>query len=214
MNPHIILLGAPGSGKGTQATRMIEEYGFTHISTGELLRSEVKKGTALGKSIQKIIESGKLVEDGIMLELLKSNCDFNKKGYLLDGYPRNIEQAKSLNTLDLVKNKHYALYFDIDIDVIQKRIVNRRSCQACGRIFNLIYDPPSKTGICDSCGGKLMQRSDDTDEVVKNRVEVYKATITPVLNFYRGKNILIEVNASKHPDEVFAELKEKMKKLL
>jgi len=178
------------------------------------LRTEVKKGSSLGKAIQKTIETGKLVDNPTMLELLNANCDFNKSSYILDGYPRNIDQVKALNQLDLVKHKFYALYFDVNMDALQKRIVNRRSCKKCSRIFNLAFDPPKHSSVCDSCGGELIQRSDDTEEVVKKRMTVYNSTITPVLDYYRGRKVLIEVNASKTPNEVYAELKEKLKMIL
>lgn len=198
----VILLGAPGSGKGTQAKVMVSEMGFNHLSTGDLLRAEVAKKSDLGNKISDIINSGSLVDDATVLELLRVNCDLASGQYIFDGFPRNIEQAKALDEHVLGNAESVALYFDLDLSVIKERIINRRSCRDCGRIYNLLNDAPSKEGVCDSCSGEVYQRKDDNAEVVENRLNVFKSTIDPVLDYYREKGILVSLDASLTPEDV------------
>ncbi len=198
----VILLGAPGSGKGTQAKVMVSEMGFNHLSTGDLLRAEVAKKSDLGNKISEIINSGSLVDDATVLELLKVNCDLTSGKYIFDGFPRNIEQAKALDEHVIGSAEAVALYFDLDLSVIKERIINRRSCRDCGKIYNLLINAPSKEGVCDSCGGEVYQRKDDNAEVVENRLNVFKSTIDPVLDYYREKGILISLDASLAPEDV------------
>lgn len=203
----IVLLGAPGSGKGTQAKVIVDEMGYKHLSTGDLLRAEVAKKSDLGLRISSIINAGQLVDDATVLELLKVNCDLASGKYIFDGFPRNFEQAKALDHEILGKTETLALYFELDLGVIKDRIVNRRSCRDCGTIYNLKGNPPKKDGICDACGGEIYQRKDDNAEVVENRLNVFKATIDPVLEYYRSKGILKVLDASKSPDSVFLQIR-------
>lgn len=204
----VILLGAPGSGKGTQAKKMVEQFGFNHVSTGDLLRAEVAKKSELGNKISAIIDAGTLVDDATVLELLKVNCDVKKGNFIFDGYPRNIDQAKALDEVVLEDADAMAIFFDLDLSVIKDRIVNRRSCRDCGRIYNLLNDKPSKEGICDSCGGEVFQRKDDNEEVVSNRLNVFKSTIEPMITYYEKKNILVRIDASQSLENVSQQIKD------
>ena len=207
MNPQVILLGAPGSGKGTQAERMIKDLGYNHVSTGDLLRNEMVQKTDLGIRINEIMNSGQLVDDDTVLALLKKNCDISNSSYIFDGYPRNIEQTKSLDKEILGTSNHIAIYFEVDLDKIVERIVNRRSCAECKKIYNLVFSPPKSDDICDNCNGELIQRKDDNEDVVRNRIEVYSNTINPVLAYYESKGNVRKVDASKAPETLFLEVK-------
>lgn len=207
MKPQLILLGAPGSGKGTQAARLVEELGYGHLSTGDLLRKEIKSGSELGKKVTGIMEAGNLVDDQTVLELLNANCDLSKNSYIFDGFPRNGEQAKALDEVVLKDVKSRAVYFEIDLDLLAARLTNRRTCSGCGAIYNLISKAPKNEGECDLCGGELNQRKDDNEETVKTRLQVFKDTIAPVLAHYEESGRLSRLDASKAPDTVFSELK-------
>lgn len=208
---HLIFLGAPGSGKGTQAKLMVVECGYNHLSTGDLLRAEVAKQSPLGLKAKAIMESGALVGDDLVLELLKKNCDLDKNNYLFDGFPRNLAQAKSLDEVVLKGHNALALYFHIDLNLLKERLVNRRACGQCGTIYNLIFSPPKKAGVCDNCGSTdLKHRDDDKEEAVVNRLKVFESTITPVLSYYESKGVLRRVDAAKRVDEVFGEVKKSL----
>ena len=212
MGTQVIFLGAPGSGKGTQASRLVDGLSYFHVSTGDLLRNEVKKESELGKRVQAVMAAGDLVSDELVLELLKVNCDLSDGNYIFDGFPRNLDQAKSLDDVVLKGSESKAIYFKIDLNILKERLVNRRSCGKCGAIFNLKYNPPKVSGVCDSCGNKdLTHRKDDSDEAVGNRLNVFKATIDPVLKYYKEKGNLREIDASSNPSDVFEELKKAIK---
>jgi adenylate kinase len=204
MKPQLILLGAPGSGKGTQAKSLVTQYGYSHISTGDLLRAEVAKNSQLGSKIKSVMESGNLVNDELVLELLKANCNIDKSSYIFDGFPRNYEQSKALDDLVLGKSKCIALYFEVNIQQIVDRIVNRRNCPKCGKIYNIISLPPKKSGSCDDCGPvELVHRKDDTESVVRNRIKVYEDSISKVLSYYEKKGVLRKIDASQDPNVVY-----------
>lgn len=207
MKPHLIILGAPGSGKGTQAARLAEK-GFKHISTGDLLRSEIAKGTELGQKVSGIISRGDLVDDNTVMALLKANCDVDKVSYIFDGFPRNIAQAEMLEAELLKGRKTLAVYFKIDLGVLISRVVNRRTCGNCGEIYNLATKPPAKSDVCDKCGttGAIKQRKDDNEEVVTNRLKIFADTVNPMLTYYKDKNSLVEVDASMQESDVFGAL--------
>lgn len=205
--PHLILLGAPGSGKGTQAKKIVTELGYDHISTGDLLRGEVAKGTELGKRVEKIMKEGALVDDQLVLELLKANCDLENNSYIFDGFPRNEEQAKMLDSEVLKDSKSLAISFDMDSEKIIQRIINRRIAKGSGEIYNLVSRPPKVEGKCDVSGEELIHREDDKEEVVRNRLEVFENTIEPMLKYYDAKGILVKVDADKDPAELFEDLK-------
>ncbi len=204
MKPQLILLGAPGSGKGTQAQKIVSEFGFTHISTGDLLRSEIAKQSELGNRVKSIMDSGNLVDDDTVLELLNANCELGSNAYIFDGFPRNLEQAKSLDEVVLKGVKSIALYFEIDLEILVERITNRRIAPKSGEIYNLISKPPKKDGICDVSGEPLIQRKDDNEETVRNRLGVFKSTIEPVLDYYEKQGALVRLDASKTLEDVFA----------
>ena len=208
MKAQLILLGAPGSGKGTQAAKLVSDLGYKHISTGDLLRNEIAKESDLGKKVQGIMARGELVDDVTVLELLNANCDLSSGSYIFDGFPRNIDQAKALDNEVIKDIAHKAIYFDIDLDILAKRLVNRRTCSDCGEIYNLLSKAPKIEGTCDKCKGtNLKQRKDDNEESVKTRLGVFKSTIDPVLSYYEEKGALRRVRASASSAEVFEELK-------
>lgn len=205
--PNIILLGAPGSGKGTQASVLTSKYGYSHISTGDLLRKEIAEKSELGVRVQEIMDRGDLVDDGTVLELLKKNCNLSSNIYIFDGFPRNLEQSKLLDEHVLGEANVCALYFHIDLDELVQRLVNRRTCKDCGAIYNLLTKPPQTEGVCDSCKGtNLQQRKDDNEESVRNRLEVFKSTIGPMLEYYETKGVLKQIDASQDRDIVTKEI--------
>lgn len=207
MKPQLILLGAPGSGKGTQAARLVEELGYGHLSTGDLLRKEIKSGSDLGKKVTSIMEAGKLVDDQTVLELLNANCDLSNNSYIFDGFPRNGDQARALDEVVLKDAKNRAVYFEIDLDLLAARLTNRRTCSGCGEIYNLITKAPKNEGSCDLCNSELTQRKDDNEDTVKTRLQVFKDTIAPVLAHYEESGRLSRLDASQAPEKVFSELK-------
>ena len=185
----LIMLGAPGSGKGTQAKFITKKYGLPQISTGDLLRDAVKRETALGVKAKEFLNTGTLVPDEIVLELLKERLlnDDCSNGFILDGYPRNLTQAKQLaniTDIDLVVN------IDVDIGLLVTRITGRRTCKKCGAIFHLEFNPPSQEKVCDKCSGELFQRADDTEETVKIRLETYENQTKPLIEHYKNQSIL------------------------
>lgn len=208
MKAQLILLGAPGSGKGTQAARLVSDLGYKHISTGDLLRNEIAKGSELGDKVKGIMTRGELVDDDTVLELLNANCDLTSGSYIFDGFPRNIDQAKALDSKVIKDIDHKAIYFDIDLDILAERLVNRRTCSDCGEIYNLLSKAPKVEGVCDKCDGtNLNQRKDDNEESVKTRLGVFKSTIEPVLQYYEERGALKRVKASASSAEVFEEVK-------
>lgn len=211
-----IFLGPPGSGKGTQTARLAERLNFPHIDTGSLLRSNVKEGTPYGIEAKKYMDKGQLVPaeivKNIIFERLKGQDA--KNGYILDGYPRSLEQAYILEDIH-GKLKEYwndegadvcAIYFDVPMESLVERLVNRRSCSKCGEIYNLINKKPSKEGVCDKCGGALIQRSDDNEETAKLRFETYNNETHPLLKYYGDKGILKTINANAPIADVWEEL--------
>ncbi len=206
MKPQLILLGAPGSGKGTQANKLISEFGYNHISTGDLLRLEVKKGSELGKEVETIINSGNLVSDEIVLKLLKENCKINENIYIFDGFPRNLEQAKALSQEVIGGSNYLVVYFEMSTEVLVERISNRRIARNSGKIYNLLSNPPKVDGKCDVSGEDLIHRKDDNEETVRNRINIFKDSIGPMISYYKENNTLEVLDASNGPDEIFKDL--------
>ena len=204
--PQIILLGAPGSGKGTQAAKIVE-LGYNHVSTGDLLRAEIKKASNLGKKIQDLIGNGQLVDDQTVLDLLQANINLAKGEYIFDGFPRTEVQATMLDKQIVKKAKAVAIYLDVSLDELVSRIVNRRTCGGCNEIYNLINKPPKKEGVCDLCGKGLVHRKDDNKETVQNRMDVFKEQIDPILSYYETKGMLKKVDASINPDTTFKQIR-------
>lgn len=211
MAPQLILIGAPGSGKGTQAKKIVSELGYNHVSTGDLLRAEVEKGTELGQTIKSIMTSGELVSDELVLDLLKANCAVETSTYIFDGYPRNLTQAKDLDRVLLGEVKSLAVYFDIELDTLVERIVNRRLAPKSGEIYNLKTRPPKVEGKCDISGEDLIHRKDDNEDTVRTRMKVFTDNIEPVLDYYESQGRLVRVDATKGLDEIFENIKKVIK---
>jgi adenylate kinase len=200
---NLIFVGPPGSGKGTQAN-YLKQYNYTHISTGDLLRSEVSSGSCLGIQIKKIISKGELVSDEVVGQLLKRNLDVDNNLYIFDGYPRNRRQAVILK--DIIGKKPFkVIVFDADLDQIMERICNRRLAPGSGEIYNLISKPPKIEGLCDISGEKLVHREDDTVKVVENRFKVYSEAKDEIIDFY-GPDYTVSINADKESKLVFDDL--------
>jgi adenylate kinase len=196
----MILLGLPGVGKGTQAKKLEAALNIPHIATGDIFREAIKNGTPLGKKAESFIEAGELVPDevtiGIVEERLgKSDCE---NGFILDGFPRTIKQAEALDSILSKQNKELdlAIYLTAEKEILIERLSGRRICEDCGATYHIKNDPPKKEGICDECGGKLIQRSDDTKETVEKRIEVNKEKTKKLVDFYRKKEILEEVQST------------------
>ena len=189
MTKNYVFLGGPGSGKGTYSTRVAKKLKIPHISTGDIFRENIKSHTELGKKVEKIVKEGELVPDEIVDEVIKKRIKQEdcKEGFVLDGYPRTIEQAK---TLDEYKKIDKVLNIDVPEEVSIRRITTRRVCKNCGAIYNTLTFKPRQEGICDKCGGKLYQRADDTEEAVKRRLKEYKERTEPLINYYKKKGIL------------------------
>ncbi|MFQ3675194.1 MAG: adenylate kinase [Endomicrobiia bacterium] len=198
----IIFLGPPGSGKGTQATVISKKFGLPHISTGEIFRKILKSNTKLSKKIKEYVTKGKLVPDTIVFSAIESVI---KKGtsFLLDGFPRNLAQAKMLEKkLNINNSIEKVFYFNISDKEVIKRLTSRRTCPSCGRNYNIISMKPKKDNLCDKCNTKLITRDDDKLDTVKKRLKVYKKDTKPLINFYKKKNLLVEINANKPVDEI------------
>ena len=207
----LILLGPPGAGKGTQAQLITKEFGIPQISTGDILRAEVRKGTDLGQKVKSIMEAGKLVSDDLIIKIIEKRIQEPdcKNGFILDGFPRTIGQAEALSQLlkKLGPEKLKVLEFQIPDDVIVKRITNRRVCSKCGKVFNLLLNPPPPDGKCDVCGGAIIQRSDDTEEVVRKRLKEYHEKTEPLIDYYKNMGKLHIIHANRSIEAVFEEVK-------
>ncbi len=198
---NIVVLGPPGVGKGTYAKRLSEILKIPHISTGDMLREEIKKGSELGRKVKGYVERGELVPDEIMIEVIRERISQKdcEKGFILDGFPRTLKQAQALDTITKID---IALNFLAPKEVIIERLSGRRICKRCGAIYHIKNMPPKRPGVCDVCGGPLYQREDDKPEVIERRLEVYKNTMKPVEDYYRDKGILITIDASAGVEEV------------
>jgi adenylate kinase len=205
----MVLLGAPGSGKGTQAKRLCQELGLTLISTGDLLREAVRNNTPLGVKAKGFMDAGKLVPDELVIGLIKEKLSGLKGGFLLDGFPRNLEQAKML---DQIAKVNMAVNLEVDEQIIVDRIINRRSCKQCNEVYHLISKPTKAAGKCDKCGGELYQRNDDTEAVVRERLKVYNERTLPLQKFYDDRGILINVNGQGDIDDVYDRILAAVKK--
>tara|TARA_B100001971_G_scaffold214585_1_gene252823 strand:- start:40301 stop:40927 length:627 start_codon:yes stop_codon:yes gene_type:complete len=206
---NLIFLGAPGSGKGTQSA-VLKEQGYSHVSTGDLLRSEIASGSELGKRVKGVMDAGQLVSDDLVVELLKANLDLENKKYIFDGYPRNIAQAKTLNGI-IDGHDYLAVYFKLDTDMLVERITNRRTTKDGKHIYNLKTNPPKVPGICDVTGEELIQRPDDTEEVVRNRMKVFEDNMMEVIRLYSDLGKLVEINADQDVEDVTRDLTSKIK---
>ena len=208
----IVLLGAPGAGKGTQAKKLIEKYGMPQISTGDLLRAAVAAGTALGKEAKSYMDKGELVPDSVVLGMVGERLkqDDCKKGYILDGFPRNTAQAEALDKMLAALNMSLtaALSVDVPFEDLMKRLTGRRTCKGCGQMYNIYFKAPAKEGVCDKCSGELFQRDDDKEATIKKRLEVYTAQTEPLIGYYKSKGIVKSVSGTGSIDEIFKKVTE------
>ena len=207
----IIMLGAPGAGKGSQACRIANEYHLPHISTGDIFRANLKEETELGKQAKSFMDKGELVPDDITIAMLldrihKEDC---KNGYILDGFPRTIPQAEALKEALAKKDEKIDLALDVEAsdELIIKRMAGRRTCPACGAIYHIVTLPPKTEGICDRCGADLIQRKDDNEETVKNRLKIYHEVTEPLISYYKKEGILEEIDGAEELDKVFEKVK-------
>ncbi|MBT3204757.1 MAG: adenylate kinase [Gammaproteobacteria bacterium] len=211
----LILLGAPGAGKGTVAKLLTKMDGSVQISTGDILRGAVAAGTELGKQAEAAMKAGDLVSDDLIMGIMKDRLreDDCKSGYLLDGFPRTIPQAEALKTLlaDMGEELDFVVNIDVPRDVILDRLTTRRTCTDCGAIYNVKSNPPKEEGKCDSCGGPVVQRDDETEEAIGNRLDVYNEKTAPLANFYEGEGMILTVSATSS-DAVIDAITEKLGK--
>lgn len=210
----LILLGPPGAGKGTQASSIVAEYGITHISTGDIFRHNIKNETELGKKVKSYLDKGQLVPDEFTIDLVwdrlsKDDC---KNGFLLDGFPRTINQAEALQKgleerglkLDKVIN------IDVDKNILVKRLSGRRVCKNCGETYHIDNKPTLKDGVCDKCSGEVIQRADDNEKTVLDRIEVYEKQTFPLIDFYKNLGLILTVDGTLSIEDVFSQIKESL----
>lgn len=206
---NIILIGAPGSGKGTQARRFIEKYNFVQLSTGDVLRAAIAEKTEIGLLAQSYMNQGKLVPDDVMINLVKVYMNQQAgKTVIFDGFPRTVAQAESLNSmlgkLDMKIDK--VVYFKVNPQILTKRLTGRRTCSKCGEIYHIESKPSSKGHICEKCGGSLTQRPDDREEVISERLAQFEKNTGPTISFYKQQGNLVEVDSEQEPDVVFEQI--------
>lgn len=209
----VILLGPPGSGKGTQAVRISKELGIPHIATGDMFRENISKNTELGKRAKSYIDAGKLSPDELVLDMLfeRISRPDAANGYLLDGFPRTIPQAEALDKVISKDASLTAINLRVSDESVIKRIAGRLTCKGCGKIYNKYMSNPQKENVCDTCSGELYQRSDDAEEVVKERLKVYNAQTAPLIQYYDKKKVLYTIDGEQNPDTVFKEAMEILK---
>lgn len=205
-----ILLGPPGAGKGTQADKIVEKYNIPHISTGDIFRDNIKNGTELGKKAQEYMNKGELVPDDLVIEiatdrLLKGDC---KNGFLLDGFPRTVYQAEKLDAFLEAHGQKLDKVLDLEVgeDLLMVRLTGRRVCKACGASYHVVNIPPKKEGICDKCGGELIQRPDDNAETAKNRIDVYNEQTRPLVDYYEKAGNLARIDGATPLEETFKDI--------
>lgn len=212
---HILLMGPPGAGKGTQAANLVNEFAIPHISTGDMFRAAVKEGTELGKQAKACIDAGNLVPDeitvGIVRErLAKADC---KKGFILDGFPRTLEQADALKGIleEIGLKLTRVLNINVPAAELIERAVGRRICKKCGATYHIKFNPTKVEGICDACGGELFQRADDSEKTMKSRLSVYEAQTKPLIEYYQKAGLYTEVDGRQAIDKVFADVVKSLK---
>jgi adenylate kinase len=206
----IVLLGAPGSGKGTQAQQLQSDHGWPQVSTGDLLRSAVADGTELGLKAKVVMDAGNLVSDEIVLGIIKERLgnDDAKTGFVLDGFPRNLVQALDLETVlrDLAKQLDAAVFMDVRFEILLKRLTGRRTCSKTGKLLNIYFSSQEELDACTDAGGELIRRVDDDEDTIRNRLEVYERETAPLIDYYRDRGLLRTVQAEGTPAEVYSRL--------
>ncbi len=209
---NLILLGPPGAGKGTQGARIVEKYNIPHISTGDIFRKNISEGTKLGKKAKEYMDRGELVPDSLVIEIATDRLteDDCKDGFMLDGFPRTVEQAVALDAF--LRERGAKIDFVLDIDVPKEelltRLVGRRVCKNCGATYHVTNMPPKAEGVCDKCGGELMQRADDTKGTVENRIEVYNKQTKPLLDYYDKTGNIVHLDGTIGYEKLFAQITE------
>jgi len=204
MKTTIVLLGPPGAGKGTQGEKLTDEYGYVRLSTGDMLREAVRNGTELGKKAKEYMDSGALVPNDLIINLMKEKIATIEGGILLDGFPRTVEQADALaQQMDV----DLALNFDVKDEELIERLTQRRSCPNCNAVYHLVTKKPAKDGICDKCGAELYQRDDDKEATVRNRLEVYRKNTMPLIDYYQKKGTLVTIEGVGDIDSIFEKVK-------
>jgi len=204
-----VFLGAPGAGKGTQAKRVAATAEIAHISTGDMLREEIKSGSALGAEAKTFMDAGKLVPDQLIIDMVKARIQQPdaQSAWILDGFPRTLPQAEALDqNLSGDNALTHVVSFAVPEDVLMGRLTGRRTCSQCGAIWHVEHKPTKSEGVCDACGGELTQRSDDREEAIGKRLEVYRTQTAPLLAYYGDRGVLREIDANRSPDVVFQEL--------
>lgn len=206
----LVLLGPPGAGKGTQASAIIEKYNIPHISTGDILRSNIKEGTDLGKKAKAYMDKGQLVPDELVVSIVKDRLleDDCKNGFLLDGFPRTVNQAEALDEeLANMKLKlDHVINIEVESSELIKRAIGRRICKECGATYHIEFNPPKEEGKCDICNGELYQRDDDTEETVSRRIDVYLKETSPLIDYYTKKGIIFSVDGKQSIEGVFEDI--------
>ena len=210
---NVILLGAPGAGKGTQAERIVARYGLPHISTGEMLRAALEAGTEMGLAAKRFMDAGDLVPDEVVIGVVRDRLaePDAAHGFLLDGFPRTIEQAGRLDAMlaEAGRAVSHAVLIEVPEDELVQRISGRRSCAGCGKLYNVTFDPPRAEDVCDVCGAALLQRADDNEETVRNRLVVYRRQTAPLVSYYAERGVLGEAHGGgRLPDDVFEQVAE------
>jgi len=207
---NILFMGPPGAGKGTQAERIVDQFAIPHISTGDAFRLAMKQGTPLGQKAKEYVDQGKLVPDeitnGIVRDrLMQDDCS---KGFLLDGFPRTLQQAEALDAMlaEMGRSIDHVINLKVDRGLLLARLTGRRICKSCGSTYHVLNNPPKQEGVCDKCGGELYQRSDDNEESVGTRLDEYSSKTAPLLTYYEGKSLLREVDGEQDIDVVTAEI--------
>lgn len=212
----LVLLGPPGAGKGTQAAAIIKEHKIPHISTGDILRSNISEGTELGKKAKEYMDKGLLVPDDLVVSLVEKRIseDDCKQGFLLDGFPRTVKQADAL--ANVLTDMELELDCVINIDVAEEELINRavgrRLCKNCGATYHVEFNPPKKEGVCDTCGNELIHRDDDKEETVANRIEIYTKDTKPLIDYYKDKDLLLNINGNQPIEKVSESILELLNK--
>lgn len=211
----LILLGPPGAGKGTQASAIVKKYNIPHISTGDIFRENIKNGTELGIKAKEYMDKGLLVPDELVISIVKARLqeDDCKNGFLLDGFPRTLNQGEALDDvlsqMELKLDK--VINLNVEKEILIERAIGRRICKECGALYHIKFNPPKEEGVCDNCGGKLLQRDDDTVETVEKRIEVYHKQTKPLIDYYNEKGLILDVDGSKDKDLLFEEIVEALR---
>jgi len=208
---NLILLGPPGAGKGTQASRIVADYRIPHISTGDILRAAVKNQTSLGLEAKKYMDAGELVPDAVVIGIVKDRLQEpdTARGFLMDGFPRTIPQAEALDEAleALGRTVTKVLVLLVDEELLVRRLTGRRICRSCQTPFHVYFNPPKVEGVCDKCGGELYQRDDDTEETVRNRLEVYRRQTEPLIDYYDRAGVVARIDGAREPDEVYEDIR-------